>query len=93
MGLVSAAKKGELNDWRKFKIYRPLKGLTPSKSIVDARWATSQKMVDGEKDVEARLVAEEYQGPDLRGGSVDASGRVSLCSSHLEAIFLGSSKK
>ena len=50
-------------------------------------------MVDGEKDAKARLVAKGYQGPDLRDGSVDASGRASIRSSRFRISTLGTPKK
>ena len=50
-------------------------------------------MVGGEKDVKARFVARGYQGPALRGGLVDASGRVSLRASNLQVLSLGALKK
>ena len=50
-------------------------------------------MVDGEKGGKARLVAKSHQGPDLRGGSVGTSGRVSLRSLHLQVIPPGALEK
>ena len=35
-------------------------------------------MVDCKKDAKGRLAAKGYQGPDLKDGIVDTSGRVSL---------------
>ena len=43
-------------------------------------------MEDGEKDVEACLVATDCQGPDLNGGILDTSGCVILLSSHLQVF-------
>ena len=47
------------------------------------------KIADGEKCVEARLVARGYPYPDSKDGNVDAGGRASLCSPHLRVISLG----
>ena len=41
----------------------------------------------------ARLVERGYQGPDLKGGIVDASGRASFRSSDLRANPLGALKE
>ena len=46
------------------------KGRASSKFVADARRAVAWKMVGGEKDVKARLVAGGYQGAHLRGGLV-----------------------
>ena len=45
-------------------------------------------MADERKSVNARLAAKGYQEPDLRGGAVDTSGRVSPRSSYFQAISL-----
>ena len=66
---VSAAKECELSNWRDFELFQPKKERTPSKAIVDARMAPTWKMVDGEKDAKARLVAKDKQGPGSGGWS------------------------
>ena len=60
-----------------------------SKSIPDTRWIFFRGKVDAAKGAKARSVAEGYQGPDLRDGSADKSGRVRLRTSNLEVISLG----
>ena len=45
-------------------------------------------MADGKK-VRACLVARRRQVPDLKDGSVEMSGSVSLCSSHLQFMGVG----
>ena len=37
-----------------------------SKDLVDTQWVLPWGEVDGEKTVEARLVSQGYQDPDLR---------------------------
>ena len=81
-GLSSAAMEREPNAWENFKALQPPRRRTPSKSVVDTRWALTRRMVDGEKDVKARLVAKSYQEPDPMVGSADTCGR----SSHLWPI-------
>ena len=41
-GPASAAKKRKLNYWKKFKIPHELRSGSPSKSIVEARWALTR---------------------------------------------------
>ena len=38
-GLVSAAEERELNAWKTFEVFQLMNMRTPSKSIVDSRWA------------------------------------------------------
>ena len=73
-GLVSAAEGSELNDWKTFRVSHPLKGGAPLEAIVDTRRLFTWETVDGEKDARARLVAQGYQGSDLKDGIVDAPG-------------------
>ena len=88
-GPGSAAKERKLNDQKKFELFQPLRGRAPPKSIADTCWGPTRKMVDGKKDVKARLAEKGYQNPDLKDGSVDISRCVSLCSSHPQVIPLG----
>ena len=88
-GMPSAAMEREPDAWGNFKALRPPRRRTHSKSVADTRWALTRRMVDGEEDVKARLVAKSYQGPDPMDGSVDTCGR----SSHLWPISLGTPKK
>ena len=87
------AKEGDLYDWRKFKVLQPLNGDTPSKSVVDVLWALSWEMFDGENDGKAHWVSKGRQDPDLRDGSANTSGRVSLRPSHLQVISLATINK
>ena len=52
-GLVSAAGERELNDWKKFKVFRPVMGRASSKSAIATRRGLMRKMVDGRKDDKA----------------------------------------
>ena len=63
-GMVRTAKRRELNAWKKVKVSQTQKGRALCKSVVDARWTPTWKMVDGKEDVKARLVSNGYQGPD-----------------------------
>ena len=55
--LVFAAKERELGARKKFAVFGPVTEAAPSESAVDTRWAPAWKMVEGEKDVKARLMA------------------------------------
>ena len=88
-GLVRAVKKRELSTWKEFRVFKPEKEGASSKSVVDARWALTRKMVEAEKDVKARQVATGNKGPDLKDGFVETLGCGSLRSSHLQVISLG----
>ena len=46
-------------------VYPPVASGALSESVVDARWALTCTMLDGENNVKARLVAEGYQDADL----------------------------
>ena len=63
------------------------------KDVVDTRWASARKEVEGAKTVEARLVAKGYQLPDLRNGNAGIAGCVSGRSPHAQPISLGVLKK
>ena len=63
------------------------------KQIVQTRWVLTWEMLGGKQCVEARLVAKGFQDPGLKDGLVDASGCVSLRSSHLLAVSLGAIRK
>ena len=45
-----------------------------SKALVGTCWALTREMVEGKKDVKARLAATRYQDPDPKDGSVGTSG-------------------
>ena len=49
--------------------------------------------MNGREGVKARLVAKGKQGAELQGGSVGATGCVTVRSSHLKAVSLGGSKE
>ena len=61
---------------------------TQTKDVVDTRWVMPWEEVGGKQAVKANLVAEGYQGPDLRGGHVYTAGRVSGRSPHLQLMSL-----
>ena len=56
-GLLSASKERELVARATFKVFRPVKGGSPSQSIFDACRAHTWEMVDGKKNAMGRLVA------------------------------------
>ena len=74
-------------------MFEPSSECNVSKQIVQTGWALTWQLADGGKSVEARLVAKGYQGPDLKEGVADFSGRVSLRSSHLQVISLRAVKE
>ena len=59
---VMQAKSLELDNWKKFKVYEevPNRG-QPSISV---RWVCTEKLVNGETKVKARLVARGFEDPD-----------------------------
>ena len=83
----------ELDAWEHFRVFSPEISGAQSKALVDTRWVLAWQEVDGEKTIQARLVAKGYQDPDLRMGNVDIAGCVSRGSSHLQLIFLGALTK
>ena len=64
----------ELGAWKRFKVSETVQKGAPSEALVDTCWALPWKLVKGKKVVEAGLVAEGYQDPDLRTGLVETSG-------------------
>ena len=64
-----------------------------SKAVVNTRWALNRKMVDGAQTARARSATKGDQDPDLKAGSVDASGCVSPRSPRLRVVSLGALKK
>ena len=66
--LVKAAKGRKLAPWERFKVFEPFEAVTPPKAIVDMHRVLSRKMVEEEKDAEARLAVKGYGDPDLRTG-------------------------
>ena len=75
--LVHKVKVMGLKAWDHFRVFSPEKSGAQSKYLVDTRWALTWREVDGEKTVNARLVAKGYQDPDLRMGNLDIAGCVS----------------
>ena len=73
--LAREAKVKELSAWQNFWVFEPYQARGVSTKVVQTRWALTCK-------------ATGYQGPDLREGIVDASGRVSLPSCHLQGVSL-----
>ena len=61
---------------------------TQTKDVVDTRWVLTWKEVGGKKTEKARLVAEEYQGPDLRDGNARIARCVNGRSPQLQLISL-----
>ena len=65
--------------WKQFGVFSSVDFGARAKGIVDARWVTTWIDADGKKTVKARLVAEGYQDPDLRGGEkIPLSRRMEL---------------
>ena len=82
---MRTAKGREHASWKRLKDFRPVKEDAQSKAVADTRWALTREIVEGKEDGKARSAAKGYQDTDLRGGSVETSGCVSLWSSHLQA--------
>ena len=91
--LAHEGKMRELEAWKKFKVFSSVKESDISKTVIDSRWVSTWKMVDGIKKAKARLVAKRFQDPDLTEGLVDTSGCVSLRSSHLQVASLSALNK
>ena len=88
-GPASAAKEWGPSHRKNSRAFQPRKERAPSKAVGRARWALTRKLVDGQGDADARLVAKGYQGPDSRDGLVETCGCASLQSFHLQFISLG----
>ena len=76
--LESTAREREVGDWKRVDVFQPVEASALSRSFGDTRLVLIWEMVDGKKNVKARLISKGYQDPDLRGSFVDASGCVSL---------------
>ena len=76
--LVAAAKHEKLPAWKTFDVCEPRKQQNVSEQIAQTRWVITWKMVDGRRNVKARLVATGHQDPDRLEGIAETSGRVSL---------------
>ena len=90
---VEAGKPRELEAWEKFDVFSPHEARNVQRQIAHARCVLTWGMADGKKRGEARVVAEGFQGPDLKGGLADTSGCVSLRSSHLQVVSLSAIRK
>ena len=62
-------------------------------AVVGTRLGPTWKMADGKVCARACVLAKGYQDPDLKDGSVGASGRVSRRCSHLRVKHLGAIEK
>ena len=87
MVLVQAAKGRELGDWEMFEGFVPWRTGTPSKAIANTRWALTWQMVEGERDVDARLVVKGNSDPALTS-LAEVSWCVGLSPPHLQAKSL-----
>ena len=63
--LDHAGKTKEHDAWKELDVCEPRKGGDMSKQIAQTGWALKWKVVDGRKNVKARLAAKGCQGPDL----------------------------
>ena len=79
--LVRKAKERGLDAWGQFNVPSAIMG-SESKDVMDARWASTWREVEGGKAAKARFAAEAYEGPDLRNANVDIAGCVSRRSPH-----------
>ena len=55
-GLANAAKERKPAAWVTYKVFQPVGESAPPKSFIGTRSARSGKMVDGEQDVERRVL-------------------------------------
>ena len=83
-----AATEKERAAWKRFGVLRPTEKECVSKSAVDTYQGPAWRMVDGAKNVRARVAAKGLQDPDLREGVADTLGCVSIRPSHLRATRL-----
>ena len=86
--LARDAEVKELDAWKQCKVFRPLQEGSISKAAVNTKWAPTWKMVGGRKGAKARLAVKGYEDPDMKGGNMSTSGRVSIRSSFLQVISL-----
>ena len=69
--LARDAKVNELDSWKRFKAFEPLKESNVPMAVVSAGLVHTRKMADGKECAQERLVAKGYQDPDLKDGNVD----------------------
>ena len=86
--LARGAKVKELGARQSFGVLEPSQEQDVLKKVVQTRWVLAWKMMEGAKIINVRSASKGYQGPDLKEGVPDASGCVSLRSSHLQVISL-----
>ena len=91
--LIPAPNVKELHSWTKFDVFAPCKETEVNKKVAQTRWVLPWEMVGGCGNVTERLAAKGNQDPDLEEGIADATGCVSLRSSHLRVISLSAIKK
>ena len=88
--------EGELRELAargQFDVFARRNECPASKKAEKTRWVWTWKIVDGEKCVEARLLAEGFQDTDVQEGLVDTPGCVSLRSSHVRVFSISAIKK
>ena len=66
--LVRAAEEKELDAWKSFAVFEPIKAGDLGKSAADTRWVLAWKTVEGVQTAKTRKVAKGFQDPDLKGG-------------------------
>ena len=90
--LAMDPKVKKLDAWGSIEAFGRFKDAKIATAVVNTRRALTSELMDGEKGVKARLVAEGYQGPNVKGGTVDTTGCVSRSSSHTNVTSLGAIK-
>ena len=93
MAQVRSAKGRGYRAWGEFKVFPPVKRGAPTKAAANSRWVIARKIVDGARNVKARLVAEHPQGPELKAGRVESSGCASLRTPHLRVVSMSAIKE
>ena len=89
VALVRAVHDRDPAAWKRFKVSKPAKQVSPPKAIPGNRRAPARKLVKGRKDVKGRLAPMGYGVPVSGNGLVGTSGCVSSGSSHLRAVASG----
>ena len=93
VALVKAVEDRELVAWGRFKVFEPVTKGALSENIVDTTRVLSWKLVGGDMDAQAQLVAGGYQDPYLKDGLAEISACMSPRAPYFQLILPGASKK
>ena len=87
--LVRKATERRVDAWTQFKVASAVEMGSQSQDVADRRWARTWKEAEGTRPIRARLVAKDYEGPDLCKDNVNIAGYVNRRSPHVQLISPG----